>query len=171
TSTAVALSESVGNGIIIDADLRRPRLHDIFDLDNSAGLSTVLSVKVSFDKMDDSIIRPTSINGLSVMTSGPIPTNPSELLLSARIKDLIEALGAKFDFVIIDSVPLMGMPESVYLSKIVDGTILVVKGGGTSKDALTEASRIFHNVDAKILGIVLNGTKGSDLKYGPYSYY
>ncbi len=170
-STAVALSESVGNGIIIDADLRRPRLHDIFDLDNSAGLSTVLSGKVSLDDMDDSIIRPTSINGLSVMTSGPIPTNPSELLLSTRIKDLIEVLGAKFNFVILDSVPLMGMPESVHLSKIVDGTILVVKGGGTSKDALTEATRIFHNVDAKILGIVLNGAKGSDLKYGPYSYY
>ncbi len=171
TSTAVALSESVGNGIIIDADLRKPRLHDIFDLDNSAGLSTVLSGKVSFDKMDDSIIRPTSINGLSVMTSGPIPPNPSELLLSARIKDLIEVLGTKFNFVILDSVPLMGMPESVYLSKIVDGTIFVVKGGGTSKDALSEATRIFNNVDAKILGIVLNGAKGSDLKYGPYSYY
>jgi capsular exopolysaccharide synthesis family protein len=171
TSTAVALSESVGNGIIIDADLRRPRLHDIFDLDNSAGLSTVLSGEVSLDNMDDSIIRPTSINGLSVMTSGPIPLNPSELLLSSRIKDLIETLGAKFNFIILDSVPLMGMPESVYLSKIVDGTILVVKGGGTSKDALTEAARIFHNVDAKILGIVLNGAKGTDLKYGPYSYY
>ncbi len=170
-STAVALSESVGNGIIIDADLRKPRLHDVFDLDNSAGLSTVLSGKIGFDGMDDSIIRPTSIKGLSIMTSGPIPPNPSELLLSARIKDLIEALGAKFNFVIIDSVPLMGMPESVYLSKIVDGTILVVRGGGTSKDALTEATRIFNNVDAKILGVVLNGTNGRDLKYGPYSYY
>ncbi len=170
-STAVALSEFVGNGIIIDADLRKPRLHSIFDLDNSAGLSTVLSGKVSFDKMDGSIIRPTSINGLSIMTSGPIPSNPSELLLSSRIKDLIEDLGTKFKFVIFDTVPLMGMPESVYLSKIVDGTILVVKGGGTSRDALTESARIFDSVNAKILGVVLNGAKGSDLKYGPYSYY
>ena len=170
-STAVALSESVGNGIIIDADLRRPRLHDIFGLDNAAGLSTILSGQVSFDKMNDSIIRPTCIKGLSVLTSGPIPSNPSELLLSTRIKDLIEALSAQYNFVIIDSVPLMGMPESVYLSKIVDGTILVVRGGGTSTDSLTEVTRIFSSVDAKILGIVLNGAKGSDLKYGPYSYY
>lgn len=170
-STAVALSESVGNGIIIDADLRRPRLHDIFHMDNSRGLSTYLSGKAGIDAPEAGIIRPTDIKGLSVITSGPIPQNPSELMLSTRIKDLIASLSASFNFVIIDSVPLMGMPESIYLSKVVDGTVLVVRGGNTSKDAMIESAKIFNYVDAKLLGVVINGARKGDLKYGPDSYY
>jgi len=170
-STAVALSQSVGKGIIIDADLRRPRLHDVFGLDNAAGLSTFLRGKGSVDVINDGLIKQTKVKGLSIMTSGPIPHNPSELLLSSRIKDLIKALSAEFNYVIFDSVPLMGMPESIYLSKIVDGTILVVKGGNTSKDALLESAKLINSVDARILGVVLNGARENDLRYGPYSYY
>lgn len=170
-STAIALAESVGNGIIIDADLRKPKLHHNFELDNSTGLSTFLSGDVSFDGIDGRLIKPTTIKGLSIMTAGPIPSNPSELLFSSRIKDLIESLGAMFNFIIFDSVPLMGMPDSVYLSKIVDGTILVVRGGNTSKDALRESTKIFDSINARILGVVLNGAREKDLRYGGYSYY
>ena len=140
-------------------------------MDNSQGLSTFLSGKAGLDALDGGLIRPTDIKGLSIMTSGPIPQNPSELMLSSRTKDLIAALSASYNFIIIDSVPLMGMPESIYLSKIVDGTVLVVRGGNTSKDSMIESAKIFNYVDAKLLGVVINATKKGDLKYGASSYY
>lgn len=105
------------------------------------------------------------------MTSGPVPPNPSELLLSSMTKDLLDELYTLFNFIIIDSVPIMGMPESIYLSKIVDGSLIVARGGQTVNAALLETKRIFTSIDARILGVVLNGTSEHDLRYGYYSYY
>jgi len=170
-NTAMALTEMLGNGIIIDADLRRPKLHSHFGMENSQGLSTYLSGNTAFDGIDGNLIRPTSVKGLSIMTSGPIPPNPSELVLSSMMRDLVGSLQPLFNFVIIDSVPVMGMPESIYLSKIVDGSIIVARGGQTVNAALLETKRIFSSINAKILGVVLNGTNEKDLKYGYYSYY
>ncbi len=133
---AVALTEAIGNGIIIDADLRKPRLHSFFKVDNKTGLSKYLSGHVEFDGNNGKLIRPTSLKGISVITSGPTPPNPSELLYSARMKDLLDALQSMYSFVIIDAPPVMGMPDSLLLSSLVDGTVLVVKAGQTQKTAL-----------------------------------
>lgn len=170
-NVASALSESLGKGIIIDADMRRPRLHHVFGLDNRTGLSNCLAGNIEFDGADSALVKPTSFKELSVITSGPIPLNPSQLLHSTRMKDLIEALHALFNFVIIDAPPLMGMPDSVLLSSMVDGTILVAKAGETPRNAITAAKQIFQNVNGNLLGVVLNGVKKSDLKYGSYSRY
>lgn len=167
-NTAMALAESLGNGIIIDADLRKPKLHHSFEVENSIGLTTFLSGNVEFDP---GLIKKTSVNGLSILTSGPLCPNPSELIVSKRMKDLIDALHTIYDFIIIDSAPIMGMPDSIYLSSIVDGSVVVIKAGETSKHALAEARRIYKSINAKILGVVLNGIKANDLKYNYYSNY
>ncbi len=168
---AMALTGSLGNGIIIDADLRRPKLHHTFKLDNSIGLSTFLSGNIEFDGINGVLVKPTSVKGLSVITSGSIPPNPAELLTSTRLQDLIYALYSVFEFIIIDAPPVMGLPDTIYLSKIVDGTVLVVKAGETPKKALIEIKKVFRNINAKILGVILNGVKESDLKYGSYNFY
>ncbi len=170
-NVASTLAESLGRGIIIDADMRRPRLHNCFGLDNKIGLSNCLAGNIEFNDTDGRLVKPTSVKGLSVITSGPTPLNPSQLLHSTRMKDLLEALYALFDFVVIDAPPLMGMPDSVLLSSMVDGTILVAKAGETPRNAITTAKHIFQNVNGNLLGVVLNGVKKNDLKYGSYSRY
>ena len=168
---AAALAESLGKGIIIDADLRRPRLHKSFALDNKIGLSSCLTGNVEFDCGNGKLIKETPVKGLSFMSSGPVPPNPTELLFSPRMKNIVDALYSLYNFVIIDAPPVMGMPDSVFLSSIVDGTILVVKAGETPRDALVETRKIFKSVNSKLLGVVLNGVKKNDLKYGYYSRY
>lgn len=170
---AKSLLEALGNGIIIDADLRRPKLHHVFKkTDNSVGLSTFLSGNIEFEGIDKNVlIKPTYIKGLNIITSGPVPPNPSELLGSLRMQDLVNVLQSSYDFIIIDSPPVMGLPDALYLSKIVDGTVIVVRAGGTPKKALIETKNVFKNINAKILGVILNGVKKCDLKYGSYNYY
>lgn len=168
---ARSLAESLGNGIIIDADLRKPKLHHSFDLDNKIGLSTCLSGNMEFDRSNGKLIRQTPAKGLSVITSGPVPLNPSALLSSARMKELLDALYTMYNFVVIDAPPVMGMSDSIFLSTIVDGTILVVKAGETPRDALAATTKIFRSVNSNLLGVVLNGVKKSDVKYGYYSHY
>ena len=167
-NTAMALAESTGNGIIIDADLRKPKLHHSFGADNAIGLSTFLSGNAEFE---EGLIKQTQINGLNIITSGPLAPNPSELVVSRRMKDLLEALYTMYDFVIIDSPPLMGMSDSIYLSRIVDGSVIVIKAGETTKQVLSETKKIYRNINAKILGVVLNGIRENDLKYNYYSNY
>jgi succinoglycan biosynthesis transport protein ExoP len=168
---AKALVESMGNGLIIDADLRRPKLHHYLKVNNSTGLSTFLSGNIEFDGSNDVLIKPTYVKGLSIITSGPIPPNPSELLGSTRMEDLINVLQSSFGFIIIDSPPAIGLPDALYLSKVVNGTVLVVKAGETPRKALIEIKQVFRSVNAKILGVILNGVKKADLKYGSYNYY
>ena len=168
---ASALAESLGHGVIIDADMRRPKLHRSYGLDNRIGLSSCLSGNYVFDPKDSKFIKQTPIKGISIITSGPISPNPSELLYSSSMRNLLGSLDSMFNFVIIDAPPVMGMPDSVLLSSFVDGTVLVVKAGTTPRDALAETSRIFSSVNTKLLGVVLNGVKRDDLKYGYYSHY
>ncbi|MDQ7788244.1 MAG: polysaccharide biosynthesis tyrosine autokinase [Thermodesulfovibrionales bacterium] len=168
---AKAMREKLGRGVLIDADLRRPRLHSAFALDNTVGLSSVLSGNIEFNSSNGRLIKSSGISGLSIITSGPIPPNPSELLGSPKIQAIIYALQSMYEFIIIDSPPVMGLPDSIYLSRVVDGTVLVVRAGETPLKVLKETKRLFRDINAKILGVVLNGVKQSDLKYGAYNYY
>jgi len=168
-NVASVLTESVGRGVIIDADMRKPELHVAFGLDNSVGLSSYLTRKVSIE--DEDLIKPSSVKGLHVITSGPLPANPSKLLHSAEMRTFLDFLCSVYDFVIVDAPPIMGMPDSMLLSSVVDGTILVVKAGVTPRNAIEETQRIFRNVNSKLLGVILNGVQKSDFRYGNYSGY
>ncbi len=168
-NTSIALTKYLGKGIIVDADLRRPNLHQIFGLGNGRGLSTYLSGNMEFG--EEGLIRNTSVPSLDIITAGPVPPNPSELLGSARMKELLERLGKTYNFVIIDSAPVLGMADSVCLGSFVDGVIAVALSGRTTRDSLKETKKVLEYVNAKVLGLVINGVRGNGMRNGYYSYY
>jgi succinoglycan biosynthesis transport protein ExoP len=170
-NTAIALSQIGAQVIIIDADMRKPRVHRVFDGGNGTGLSTFLSGNAKLG----SVIKRTNIPNLYYISSGPIPPNPSELLGSNLFKTMLQLLGEKFDQIIIDSPPILGFTDSVVLSASVDGVVLVVSGGKTPKETLRHTKDTLHQVNAKILGVVINrvNIERYDYKdyYSRYQYY
>jgi succinoglycan biosynthesis transport protein ExoP len=165
---AVTLACSWGKGIVLDADMRNPQLHKILGLDNSKGLSSFLTGHLEFD---NGLIQKTDIPNLDVITAGIIPPNPSELLGSQRLKDLLHELIPLYSFILFDSPPLLGLSDSLILSTVSDGVIMVVRSDSTPKEAALQARKSLQSVNARILGVVLNAIKQSNLKYGSYSYY
>ncbi len=165
-NTALSSMTYMGNGILVDADLRKPSVHKFFDVDNSAGLSSFLSGLKGLDE----IVQKSKYLGLDVITSGPIPPNPSELLSSAEMKGFLDDLSTRYDFVIIDSPPVLGLSDSPVMSTMSDGVIVVVSAGRTSGEALVQTKKILLGVHSKILGVVLNRVKYR-AQYGYYSYY
>ncbi|MTM43691.1 polysaccharide biosynthesis tyrosine autokinase, partial [Turicibacter sanguinis] len=135
-----------GNRVaIIDCDLRKPRLHRIFKLTNTKGVTTLLSGQ---SEIEDVI--QVAGSDLTVITSGPIPPNPSELLGSKRMKDLLEVLKKRYDIVLIDAPPVGLVTDAAILSAIVDGIILVVASGKTDIDGAKRAKKLLENVGARI---------------------
>lgn len=167
-NTAISLTKSASRVIIIDADMRRPKIHKVFNVSNTTGLSSFLSGNEEFSS---SLIRNTRIPGLDIMSSGPLPPNPAELLSSYRLRDLIAGLYPLYNFIIFDTPPLLGLADAAITSTQTDGVILVVKSGETPKEAAHQAKKILESVNAKVLGVVLNAINESDLKYGYSSYY
>lgn len=172
TATAVnlatILAQSGGPVLIVDADLRRPRIHKIFGIDNNTGLSTYLA-----GESDIQFASTKHLSNLSIIPSGPLPPNPSELLSSNRMKELITVLKEKFDFIIWDSPPLFSVAESLVLSKMLGGTIIVTKGGTTTYEDLERGLKSLSDIDARLLGVVINGLdiKESDRYYHRYYGY
>ena len=165
-NTAIALSQTGAQVLIIDGDMRHPRIHKIFIEENGAGLSSFLSGNASLD----SIIKKTEVPNLYYIPSGPIPPNPSELIGSNLFKVMMESLGKRFDHIVLDSPPALGFADSIILSTSVDGVILVVLGGKTPREALQRTKEVLHQVNAKILGVVINRIDIHRSDYG-YSYY
>lgn len=172
TATAVnlatILAQSGGPVLIVDADLRRPRIHKIFGIDNKTGLSTYLA-----GASDIQFESTKHLPNLSIIPSGPLPPNPSELLGSNRMKELITLLEGRFDFIIWDSPPLFSVAESLVLSKMLDGTIIVTKAGTTTYEDLERGLKSLSDIGARFLGVVINGLdlKDSDRYYHRYYGY
>ena len=154
--------------LLVDSDLRRPTINATFGIDNPQGLSNYLSER-SFDV--NSIIYKTSVKNLYVMPSGPIPPNPSELIGSKRMAELIKKLSEQLDLVIFDAPPVLSVTDAQIVSTNVDGTILVVRANKTEKAAVKEAVRLIKQVGGHIIGTILNDVevKGSGY-YGYYGY-
>ena len=131
------------------------------------GLSNFLSGNAELD----SIIRQTEIPNLFYILSGPLPPNPSELLGSSLFKSMVESLGERFDHIIIDAPPILGFADSIILSTSVDGTILVVQGGKTPRETLLRAKDVLLQVNARILGVVINRVNLRGSAYDRYGYY
>jgi len=154
--------------ILLDIDMRRPKIHKLFGLEQGNGLSNFLTGNISLD----SIIKTTSVPNLSMITSGTIPPNPSELLTSAKIRLLFEDLKAKFDRIIIDSPPILSAADTSLLANMVDGVILVVKGGSTRIDAVVRAKQKLLEARAKIIGVIINNLDPEkEDRYYYYHYY
>lgn len=152
--------------LLIDGDLRKPRIHKIFNLSNSRGLTNALVGQIN---IEESIQETTT--GLSVMTSGPIPPNPSELIASKKMKQLLEALEEKFDFIIIDAPPVGIVTDSAVFSTFVDGVLLVVASGRTNIEEGKRAKALLDNVHANIIGIIMTMIPMSKKEYYGYRYY
>lgn len=171
TTAAVALGEVMADSgskvLLVDADLRRPRLHQVFGISKDSGLSQLI---LGEGRLEDAI-RPTGVNDLWVLPSGPIPPNPAELLHAAGFTALLEELSTKFDRVIVDSPPAGVVADAVVVSTKVDGTMLVLKAGHTSRDVAAGTVQNLLDVNAKLLGAVLNNLNLEDQRYGQYYQY
>ncbi len=167
-NTAISLTKSGAKVLLIDGDMRRPRLHKIFKMSNTIGLSTFLSGNTEFEEIH---IKKTPIKNLEILPSGPIPPNPTELLSSDRFKELLDSVTLLCDFILIDSPPLLGMADAAIAGTQTDGIILVVKAGQTPREATQQAKKILESVHVKVLGVVLNAMEEPHMKYGYYSYY
>lgn len=164
---AVAMSQAGKRVVLVDCDMRRPRIHRIFGLDNSVGVTTAI---LDHSTMD-ATIRPTSVPSLSVLTTGPIPPNPAELLHSDAFERLLTHLQNSFDAIILDSPPIAPVTDAAVLSRRVDGTILVVRAFVTRKDVARRAVRTLRDVGSNIVGTVLNAVNFENRAYGYYQYY
>lgn len=165
------LSQSESSVLLIDCDMRKPRVHKVFGISNKVGLSNYLT-----SSGQDAPIQSAPNEKLDLIPSGPVPPNPSELLASANMRQLIEDMSARYDFIVFDSPPVMSVTDSQILSRLVDGTIIVTKGGSTTWDELRRAVKLFADVKAHMLGVVLNAVKikdSNDAYYyqGYYNYY
>lgn len=163
-NTAISLSQLGASVLLIDADLRRPTVHRVFKMGQSQGLSTYLSRQVEIDPLINKLWVP----NLSVLPCGPIPPNPAELISSERMRLLLKELGQKYDHILIDSPPLINVTDPVILSTMVDGVILVVQAGRSTRDIVRRARQELGSVGAKIFGVVLNNL---DIKREGYDSY
>ncbi|WP_375346629.1 CpsD/CapB family tyrosine-protein kinase [Priestia megaterium] len=152
------------NVLLIDADLRKPTGHYTFRLENHIGLTNVLTRQSTLAQA----VQESEIPHLSVLTSGPIPPNPSELLASAQMAELLKEMKKQFDMIIFDTPPILAVADAQILANQVDGTILVVSSGKTEKDAALKSKELLSNAKGKLLGVVLNNRKVED---GNYYYY
>jgi non-specific protein-tyrosine kinase len=164
----VALAQAGQRVVVVDADLHRPRMHRLFGLPNALGLTTSL---LEEHPAVDGLLQPTGDPRLRVLTSGPIPPNPTELLGSSRMRELLASLAqtGEADIVLVDSPPVLLLADAAVLSTIADGVLLVVEAGRTRRDAAAKAAETLRTVKARLIGVLINRapTRGA----GYYYYY
>ena len=167
SNLAVVMAQAGHSVVLCDCDFRNPTQHKMFGLHNK-GLSNC--VATGSDVMD--IIQQTSVPNLYVLTSGPVAPNPSELLASQNMVDILEELKQHFDYVLVDTPPVMPVTDAAVVSAKVDGTILVIASGAVSPSIAVEAKTRLEQAGAHLLGVVLNKVDvAANSHYGYYYYY
>jgi capsular exopolysaccharide synthesis family protein len=162
---AIAIAQSGKRTLLIDNDLRRPRVHKAVGIENTIGLADVLAKQVTVDEA----VHETEIENLYVMSAGHIPPNPTELLHTERFGHVLDELREKYDRVIFDSPPIGAVADALILSQTVDAVLLVLKFGQTRKDILKRSIEQLEGIGAPLIGCVLNDIK-REAGYG-YQYY
>jgi succinoglycan biosynthesis transport protein ExoP len=157
----VAMAQSGNRVLLLDTDMRRPRLHKAFGVPNDVGISSLVVGEGSLDKA----VKSTEVPNLFVLPCGPIPPNPAELLHTQAFADLLKAAGEKFDRIILDSPPLNAVSDSAVLATQADGVVLVLRAGKTNRDAAARALRSLADVQAQMYGAVLNDLDVTDARY------
>ncbi len=147
----ISFSQTGLKVLLIDTDLRRPRLHELFGKLNQAGLTQVVAGEFGWEA-----IVSTGINNLSLLPSGPTPLNPTRMFESERLKELIGMLSSRFDLIILDSAPLLIKSDAAVLGRYVDGIIYIAEAGKTTRKAVTETVDILKKANLRLLGVVLN---------------
>jgi non-specific protein-tyrosine kinase len=165
-----ALAQAGKRVVVVDTDLHRPRLHKLFKLRNNAGITTAL---LEERPVLDGLLQETAVPGLRVLTSGPLPPNPAELLGSTRMKELLGELSAQADVVVLDSPPATALSDAAILSTQADGVLLVLDSGRTRREVAKRSLEALKRVNARVVGALLNRmpTRGAGYYYYYYYYY
>ena len=166
TNLAETFAQAGNRVIVVDADLRRPRVHKLFNLENQQGLTNVLAVQTELKQAIAS-----ACSDVHVMTSGPVPPNPSELLGSEKMKELVRVLSEHYDIVLFDTPPVNAVTDAAILSTVVDGVILAVASGKTDIEGGKRAMKSLQAVNANLLGAVMTMIPVSKKGYYGYQYY
>jgi polysaccharide biosynthesis transport protein len=171
-NTAISLAQTGAKVLVIDADMRRPRLHSVFGVSNSEGLSTILSSDMKADEILK-IIQYENDSKLNLLPSGPIPPNPAELIGSEQMASLLKSMSEHFTHVVVDSPPIASFTDGVLVASMVDGVILVVNSGKSSRQVVRRSRQLLQDIGAKVFGVVLNNVnlRSQDNYYYYQSYY
>jgi non-specific protein-tyrosine kinase len=171
---AVALAETGASTLLVDCDLRRPSLHTLFGLSNEHGLTSVILAAATGDMPGAAAeqpalpLQPTRVENLRLLTSGPVPPNPAELLASRRMAEILALLSGQASYVLLDSPPIIAVADAATLAPRVDGVLLVVRAGKTRRDLAAKARKMLEQVQANVVGVVLTD---ATLEGSAYSYY
>lgn len=163
---AIAFAQTKARVIVIDGDMCRPRLHQHMQLKKANGLSDVLGGLMDIDH----VIKPTK-HGIDVITSGQIPPNPAELLSSLAMGALLDKLGEKYDYIFVDTPPIMHVSDAVAASNFASGYVMVVRHNVTLMDMLDMSRESLMLANAKLLGYVINAVDPKEERYGRYGHY
>ncbi|WP_106766801.1 CpsD/CapB family tyrosine-protein kinase [Paenibacillus faecalis] len=164
---AVAYAHEGKNVLLIDADLRHPSIQSLFKVSNRTGLSKLLANQCSHEEA----VQLSGIENLSLVTAGPIPPNPTELLSSGKLQELIEGWKESYDVILLDTSPIMAVADGLIVSSISDGVILVVKSGKVKREYIRKTKERLEHAKAQIIGVVLNHKKISKSEARHYNYY
>lgn len=174
---AIVMAQAGLNVLIVDADLRRPVQHKTFRMPQKGGLTNLL-LEIDLSATDAEVlaamkraIQPTQVEGLHLLTSGPIPPNPSELLGSAKMEMMINTLAMQYDYVVLDSPPVLAVTDATVLSRRVEGVLLVIDAGSTRRGHLKQATEQLDAANANVMGVVLNRLSSRSDSYYTYYYY
>ena len=163
---AVVLTQAGKSVLLIDCDMRNPTVHKNFNLSNKVGLSSCISMGTPLSEA----VQATKIENLYALTGGVVPPNPSELLGSEKMKRLVEEAGEQYDYVLIDTPPVMPVTDALIVSRFVDGIILVIASGEVKVEMARDVKNQLVNAGANIIGVVLKKVRSEHHGYG-YGYY
>lgn len=164
---AVVLTQAGKSVLLIDCDMRNPTVHKNFNLSNKVGLSSCISMGTALSDA----VQKTSIEGLYALTGGVISPNPSELLGSEQMKNVLQRAKEQYDYVLIDTPPVMPVTDALIVSRFVDGMILVIASAEVKVEMARDVKNQLVNAGANILGVVLNKVRSEHHGYGYYYYY
>lgn len=165
---AVAFAQSGQRVALVGCDLRKPVLHKIFPMDNSVGLTALLTGNAVLDEI---FVAIEEVPGLDVIPTGPVPPNPAELLQSKAMANVIAELREGYDVVLFDGAPVIAVTDSAVMANQVDGTVLVIRANEVPNDVALHAKTLLEQAKARLLGVVLNGVRPQDQKNYQYYYY
>ena len=167
SNLAITLSQMRSKTVLIDCDMRRPMVHNLFNISRDNGLSRYLTT----DEIDiHDIIKPSGLDNLDIITAGHVPPNPSELLSSNKMDELFAKLREEYDYIIVDSPPIIAVTDALILSKKVDQLVLVIRVNSTEREIIEQAKSLLKNIDVKAAGVVVNGIEVKKY-YSGYKYY
>ena len=168
---AISLAESGKKVLLIDSDMRKPQIATTMRVSGVPGLSELLSGLVDMNARPDLCIQESGYENLDIISAGSIPPNPAELIAGARMTKLFERLSCEYDYILIDTPPSLVVTDAVLYKNIVSGYVIVVRANKSRSDSTAKLIERFKQVDARVIGFILNDSEPRGKKYKNYNYY